>query len=119
MHNDFRPFESFHAFDPFSMLLFALVIASMWFIFEKAKRPGWASLIPVYNSVVMLEVAGKPWWWIFLLLIPLVNIVIGILAISSLAHAFGKSGWFTVGLVFLPFIFLPILGFGDAKYHKS
>ena len=51
-----------------------------------------------------------------LLFIPFVNVVVGIMMTHELSLRFGKGGWFTVGLVLLPFIFYPILAFGDSKY---
>lgn len=98
-------------------LLFTIfVIAAMWKIFTKAGEPGWAAIVPIYNGIVLLKIAGKPLWWIILLFIPFVNIVIGIPVAIGLVRNFGKGGGFAVGLIFLPFIFYPILGFGDATY---
>jgi hypothetical protein len=94
----------------------ALVIVSMWKVFAKAGKPGWAAIIPIYNWVVILEIIGKPVWWVILLFIPLVNIAIAILAFIELAKVFGKSPGFGVGMAFLPFVFFPILAFSDARY---
>lgn len=94
-----------------------LILAAMWRVNEKAGQPGWAAIVPIYNIVVLLRVAGKPWWWIFLLLIPLVNIVFAILITVGIARNFGKGIGFALGLLFLGFIFYPILGFGDATYQ--
>jgi hypothetical protein len=96
-----------------------LLVASMWHVFSKAGRPGWASLIPIYNGYVLLKVAGKPGWWIVLYLIPFIDIVIAILVYMELAKRFGKGGGFAAGLILLPFIFWPILGFGDARYAAT
>ncbi|HOW19892.1 MAG TPA: DUF5684 domain-containing protein [Phycisphaerae bacterium] len=93
-----------------------LTVAGMWKTFEKANQPGWGVLIPIYNLVLMLKVAGKPFWWIVLMIIPLVNIIVGILVPIAIAKNFGKGTGFGLGLIFLPFIFYPILGFGDAEY---
>ena len=93
-----------------------LMILSMWRIFEMAGRPGWASLIPFYNGYVLFEIAGKPGWWLLLLLVPLVNIVIVVIASIGLARSFGKQDMFAAGLVLLPFIFYPILAFGESEY---
>jgi hypothetical protein len=93
-----------------------LIIASLWTIFSKAGKPGWASIVPIYNTIVLLEIVGKPWWWLLLMLIPIVNIVILIIVYHNLSLSFGKDGGFTVGLILLGIIFLPILAFGDAKY---
>ncbi len=103
----------------FLVLYFAFIIflvASIWKIFTKAGQPGWAALVPIYNLVVLLQVVGRPVWWIVLMLIPLVNLVIFILVAIDLAKSFGKGAGFGMGLVFLGFIFYPILGFGSAQY---
>ena len=93
-----------------------LMIVSVWKVFVKAGEPGWASIIPIYNIIVYLKIAGKPLWWIILLIIPFVNFIILILVALGLAKNFGKSGGFGIGLLLLGFIFFPILAFGDAKF---
>jgi hypothetical protein len=92
-------------------------IASWWKVFEKAGKPGWASLIPIYNAIVILQIAGRPWWWILLYLIPLVNIVIGVIVMIDFAKSFGKGVGFAIGIMLLGFIFIPILAWGDAEYR--
>ena len=107
-------------YNPMNSILFwvlmIIVIVGTWKMFEKAGKPGWASLIPIYNFIVLLEIVGKPLWWIVLMFIPIVNIIIAIWVTNLLAKSFGKSEAFTVGLIFLPFVFYPILGFGSAQY---
>ena len=102
------------------VLLYIAVIVfyiyCMWRIYEKADKPGWASIIPVYNVLVQLEIIGRPWWWLLLLFVPVANFVIGIILMIDLAKVFGKSSSFAIGLIFLPFIFIPILALGDARY---
>jgi len=98
------------------LAIFVLMIASMWVIYTKAGKPGWAAIIPIYNIIVLLDIVGKPWWWLLLMLIPIVNIVIAIIVYHNLSLSFGKGAGFTVGLILLSIIFLPILAFGDAKY---
>ncbi|TWU00752.1 DUF5684 domain-containing protein [Stieleria varia] len=93
-----------------------LMIASLWIVFQKAGKPGWASIIPIYNAIVLIEIAGKPLWWILLLMIPFVNIIFGIMLSIAIAENFGKSTGFGIGLAFLGFIFFPILAFSDARY---
>jgi Family of unknown function (DUF5684) len=89
---------------------------AFWKIFVKAGQPGWAGIIPIYNWWVMLKIVGRPGWWFILFLIPIVNIVILIIVYNDLSKSFGKTAGFTVGMIFLGFIFFPILGFGDARY---
>jgi hypothetical protein len=98
------------------LALLVFFIAASWRVFEKAGRPGWASLIPFYNSYILIKIAGRPGWWLLLFFIPLINIFV-LLAISiDIAKAFGKTIGFGFGLWILSFIFYPILGFGSAVY---
>jgi len=92
------------------------MIVAMWKVFVKAGRPGWAVLIPIYNTYVFLKIAGKPGWWLIWFFIPLANLIAGIIATVAFAQRFGKGGGFAVGLIFLPIIFFPILAFGKAQY---
>ena len=101
----------------FCVALAVLVTAAWWKVFRKAGKPGWAAIVPIYNMIVLLEVAGRPLWWIFLFLIPLVNIGIAIVVNIDLARSFGKTTAFGVGLALLGVVFYPILGFGDARYQ--
>jgi len=96
-----------------------VLIIAMWKVFTKAGKPGWAALIPIYNIIVLLEIAGKPLWWIILFLIPLVNFIAWILVSIAVAEKFGKGTGFGLGLAFLPFIFLLVLGLGSAQYHRT
>ncbi len=103
----------------FSIFAFALsifVIAGFWKIFVKAGKPGWAAIIPIYNIIVLLEIVGKPVWWIILLLIPCVNLIFAVWMYNLLSKSFGQNEGFTIGLLFLPFIFFPLLGFGNYRY---
>ncbi|MDP3772691.1 MAG: DUF5684 domain-containing protein [Gemmatimonadales bacterium] len=101
------------------LAVIVVVIAGVWKTFEKAGKPGWACLVPIYNAWVVLAIAGKPGWWLLLLLIPVVNLIVGILVSIAVAERFGKGTGFGVGLALLGFIFFPILGFGDAQYRAS
>ena len=95
------------------------IIASYWVIYTKAGEAGWKCLIPIYNLIVILKIVNKPVWWIILILIPLVNLVIAIMVNLALAKAFGKGAGFGIGLTLLPFIFAPLLAFGDAEYISN
>jgi len=94
-----------------------LYVVAMWKVFEKAGKPGWASLVPIYNLVVMMEIAGKETWWVLLCFIPFVNIFILIVINIAIAEKFGQSSGFGLGLMFLGFIFWPMPAFGDYRYR--
>ena len=95
-----------------------VILIGMWKVFAKAGQPGWAVIVPIYNTIVMIQVAGKPIWWFILLFIPVVNFIIIILLSIAIAEKFGKGAGFGIGLAFLPIIFYPILGFGSAEYQS-
>ncbi|MCB2207040.1 MAG: hypothetical protein KQH67_01980 [Bacteroidetes bacterium] len=114
---EFTFFDDFNGNSLFILLAIAVImLIAQWKIYVKAGKPGWAVLIPIYNIIILLEIIGKPILWLFLFLIPIVNIIIGIWATNLLSKSFEKGVAFTIGLIFLPFIFYPILGFGSAKY---
>jgi hypothetical protein len=98
------------------LAIYIVEVVGMWRAFEKAGKPGWGAIIPIYNFYLVCKIAGRPGWWWVLLLIPLVNIVIWFIVSIDAARAFGKMTGFGVGLALLGFIFWPILGFGDATY---
>ena len=93
-----------------------VVLIAEWKIFTKAGQPGWAVLIPFYGTWVLFKIICGRGKAMFRLLIPFYSIYWAIKATIKLAHAYGKSSGFGVGLLFLPIIFYPILGFGDAQY---
>jgi len=93
-----------------------LLIVSCWKIYTKAGKPGWACIIPIYSTLVLLEIVGKPWWWLLLMCIPIVNIIFAIWVLNLLSKSFGKGVGFTIGMLILTIIFVPILGLGSATY---
>ena len=102
-----------------SLVVVVLLIASLWKTFTKAGKPGWGAIIPIYNVILLLQIAGRPIWWIVLFIIPVVNLVVGIIVSIDVAKNFGKGTGFGIGLALLGFIFYPILGFGDAQYQPQ
>ncbi|QEF98755.1 hypothetical protein Mal15_28100 [Stieleria maiorica] len=99
------------------LAILVVVIAGLWKTFEKAGKPGWGAIIPIYNIILLLQIAGRPIWWIVLFFIPLVNLILAIIVSIDVAKNFGKGVGYGIGLAFLGFIFYPMLGFGDAKYQ--
>lgn len=107
----------------FCLAIAVFFIAVYWRIFEKAGQPGWAALIPIYNTIVMLKVAKLSPWLIFVFLLGLIPVVgaiivciFSLIIAIKLGTAFGRSGGFIVGLILLPIIFMPILAFGDSRW---
>jgi hypothetical protein len=110
----------------FGMLIlagYAVVLIGMWKVFTKAGQPGWAVLIPFYNIIVLLRVAGLPWYWVFAVFLPIIPIlgvlaymVLAVMCLHRISTRFGQGVGFTIGLTLLSPIFFLILGFGSSKY---
>ncbi len=102
----------------FCLVVMVVAIVAQWKIFTKAGRPGWYSLIPIFNIYQMFKIAGLSGWMILLFFVPVVGALIAsILLAINLAKAFGKGTGFALGLIFLSFIFMLILAFGSAEYQ--
>ena len=101
----------------FYIAVIVLIVAALWRVFTKAKQPGWAAIIPIYNTYIQLKIVGRPWWWLLLMFIPFVNFIIAIIVANDLSKSFGKGVGTTLLLIFLPFIGFPMLAWGDATYH--
>jgi hypothetical protein len=97
----------------------ALMIISLWKIFEKAGQPGWACIVPFYNIYILTKIAEKPGYWAVLMCIPYIGLIWVIWVYNRIAKRFGKTEGFTAGMIFLSIIFFPILGFGDAQYKSE
>ena len=93
-----------------------LIILGQWKAFKKANKPGWAAIVPIYNYIVMLEIAELPLWYLALYFIPIANIYAQVMTYIEFAKKYGESAGFAIGMMFLPYVFFPLLGFGNYKY---
>lgn len=101
-------------------LVFALVpLIGLWKVFEKAGEPGWGAIVPIYNIYLLVKISGNSPLFVLLLLIPLINLLVGIKVMIDLADKFGKGVGYALGMMFLPFVFFPMLGFGGAQYRGT
>jgi hypothetical protein len=127
----------------FSLIVLAITVVALvglWKVFVKAGQPGWAAIIPIYNIVILLQIIGRPIWWLIPFFLPIITSILAVIGLPPsvllpinvllcvpsfvfwimvclrLARVFDQSSGFGIGLLFLPFIFLPLLGFGDAEY---
>ena len=119
---DYYTYSSPPTFNPLptiiSLVLCVFVLVCMWIVFRKAGKPGWAAIVPFYNLYVLFDITWGSGMRFLLLLIPIYNIILSIQTQVRLARAFGKSGGFAAGLVFLPYIFIPLLAFGKETYQN-
>lgn len=98
------------------LIIFLLMIASLWTIFTKAGRPGWEAIIPFYNIYVLTVIARIPWWWFVISLVPYIGYFAIVYIYYKVAQQFGKGIGYTVGLILLPLPFFPMLAFGSSEY---
>ena len=140
----------------FGVIFFVIalvVIIINWRIYQKAGQQGWAAVVPIYSTIILMDIIRRPrsWAWIILglgvltailnalqpmtqgqdqpdpnMIISLLQLVAGLASLyftlrtmRDLARAFGHGRGFTAGLIFLPFIFYPILAFGDSQYQYT
>lgn len=93
-------------------LVCIISLVSLWKIFEMFGEKGWAAIIPFYNLIVLLRIVKWEPYKFWLFFIPIYNIYLAYLLYKDLAAKFGQgTPGFAVGILLLPFIFLPLLAF--------
>jgi signal peptidase I len=65
--------------------------AGTWKLYKKAGFSAITALIPFYNIYTLLKIIKRPWWWIFLFFIPVVNNVLIVVSWIELIRSFGKN----------------------------
>ena len=108
----------------FLLAIIIFMIVVKWKMYENAGKPGWASIVPVYSTIVLFDIIGYKWYYIFLLLLGGVPVIGGValmlFTISysiKLAKSFGQSTGFGIGLALVNPIFVAIIAFDkDIKY---
>lgn len=107
----------------FVMVLVVIMLVAMWKLFVKAGKPGWAAIVPIYNIYILLEIVGRPAWWLVLVFAGMIPVVGGLLALAfsivlalDTARAYGKDTTFGILLAFVPFVGYPMLAFGNNPY---
>ena len=98
-------------------LVVYLLFSAPWCpVFAKAGKRWWVALLPVINLLVIMRIAGRPVWWVLLLFVPLLGIAVWTVVCLDVADRFGHGVPYTIGLVFLPFVFGLLLWLGPARY---
>jgi len=96
-----------------SVVSIAVYVFVAFCLFTIAKKTNtdsaWLAFIPIANIVLACQIAGKPWWWVFLFFIPIVNVVLGIIVMWKIAEARNKPGWLGI-LVIIPVVNVIIFG---------
>lgn len=98
------------------LIISVSMFSSLWIIFEKAGKKGFLSIIPIYNLIVLIKISGKSLWWFLPCFIPIFHLPFLFYIFTGLAKRFNKNIGFAFGLLFLFFLFFPILAYGKAEY---
>lgn len=117
--NQFTAFFSNPYTSGVSAVVGIISLISLCVIFSKAGRGWWEAMIPIYSIYVMCKISKISGWnflWIF---VPIANCIFCIILIFKLAATFNKGVIFSLGIIFFPVIFLPILAFGGSRYIYS
>ncbi|MCD4782606.1 MAG: DUF5684 domain-containing protein [Candidatus Eremiobacteraeota bacterium] len=102
------------------LIVFAVVYAyfayTLMVIAQKTETENaWYAWIPILNIILMVNIAGKPMWWVILFFLPIANIVAAIIIWMDIAVARNKPNWVGV-LIIVPFVGILIpayLAFAD------
>lgn len=108
----------------FGIIMLVIVLAVYIFcslcLFRIAKKLNvsapWTAWIPLVNLWTVVTAAGKPWWWILLMFIPIAGPFIGVYLWMCITENLGRNKW--LGLLLL----VPIAGFvwmGILAFSKS
>ncbi|WP_295984509.1 signal peptidase I [uncultured Algibacter sp.] len=72
-----------------------------WKLYIKAGRRAWEAFVPVYNGIILLKIINRPWWWIILLFLPIVNLIMLPVVWVETARSFGKNTTLDTVLAFV------------------
>jgi signal peptidase I len=102
------------------LITFILLFIGLYGVFQKAGEKGWKALVPVYNILIWLKILHKPWWWVFLVIIPAVGFYMLAVLIVLTSNCFGKRkfGEHVLAVVGY-FIWMPWLGFGKDNHWQG
>lgn len=103
-----------------------LSLFGLYLLFKKAGKQGWEAIVPFYREYVLAQLTARPTWWVFLLIVPIVNIFIFYGLYLDFIKSFGKRRfWENAAAVLVPFIVLPLWGkdplvryLGQANSHE-
>lgn len=77
-----------------------------WKLYKAAGRKSWEAAVPVYNAIVLMKIINRPWWWTFLLFIPIVNLIMFPVIWVETMRSFGKNSAFDTFLAVITFGFI-------------
>lgn len=103
----------------FGGIIYIFKLVYSYKLFKKMGRKGWEGLIPIYSTIIKLKVLNIPIWMILFLIIPGMNVALSVIITINIARKFNKDILFTIGLIFAPVVFYPILAFDKSEFNPN
>ena len=75
----------------FFLLIQVVHFLGTWKLYQRAGRKAWEAAIPVYNAVILMKIINRPWWWVVLMFIPIVNLIIIPVIWVETIRSFGRN----------------------------
>ena len=75
----------------FILLVQVIHFLGTWKLYIKAGRKAWEAAIPIYNAVVLMKIIKRPWWWVLLLFIPIINLLMFPVIWVETIRSFGRN----------------------------
>ena len=75
-----------------------------WKLYIKAGEKPWAAFVPVYNAVVLMRIINREWWLVFLLFLPVINVIMFIVIWVEIARSFGKNTYLDTFLTIITIV---------------
>src|SRR6187431_1946201 len=89
----------------FFLIVQVIHFLGTWKLYEIAGRKRWEAAIPVYNSIVLMKIIGRPTWWTILLFIPIINLIMFPVIWVETIRSFKKKSFLDTVLVIATFGF--------------
>ncbi|WP_242157833.1 signal peptidase I [Aestuariivivens sediminis] len=64
-----------------------------WKLYLKAGRKPWEAFVPIYNGIILMKIINRPWWWVILMFLPIVNLIMFIVIWVETARSFGRNSY--------------------------
>ncbi|USD24399.1 signal peptidase I [Flagellimonas marinaquae] len=85
----------------FILIIQVIHFLGTWKLYVKAGRKPWEAAIPIYNGIVLMKIINRPWWWVLLLFIPIINLLMFPVVWVETIRSFGKNTLVDTWLVIL------------------
>ncbi len=72
-----------------------------WKLYKLCGYKSYLAFIPIYNAIILMKIINRPWWWVILLFIPIINLLIIPVIWVETIRSFGKNKFIDTFLVLI------------------